>query len=183
MKYAPALCTLVACLALAACGSEIPDDRDESLTQTTPLPSPSLPAGSIERTTLVPGVISPGLQEQRGLDGDLGCVFRRGEEMLFASIANAASLENAQGLVVIDGEPIELAMEGEGGYNALARGARFSGPDNLTVSFDISEAAAAEDQEAPVTGPPPKEAMMQIARAGKSLSVEGIYECGTQGDP
>ena len=179
MRYPLALAAIAM---LAACGDPVPEDRLSNTEGTVAPPVAPVPELQPRETTLVPTRIDDNLLQARNLASDLGCVFRRGDEDLFAAAANSASIQSAEGLLVIDGEPLELEMEGGGGYNALTRGASFSGPGDLSATFDVSESAIDEASGEQLTGPAPMEATMELSRGGQTLNVEGIYECGPQDD-
>lgn len=166
-----------AILTLAACAEPI-EERDETEADMAQLPTAA--ELSAQRPTLVPGVIDEALRRDRNLISDLGCVFRRGNETLFAAAANSVSLEGADGLVVLDGQPQEIQMDGSGGYNSLQAAASFTGDDGLTVEIEVSEAAEIQETPAPLTGPAPMEATMTIARGEQSVAIDGRYECGPQ---
>lgn len=171
--------TAAAILALAACAEPI-EERDENEADLPPLPTAA--ELSAQRPTLVPSVIDEALRRDRNLVGELGCVFRRGNETLFAAAANSVSLEGAEGLVVLDGQPQEIQMDGSGGYNSLQAAASFTGEDGLTVEIEVSEPAEIRETSAPVTGPVPMEATMTIARGEQSVAIDGRYECRPQSD-
>ena len=164
-------------LGVSACAEPI--DRTADDEAVVPPPAEMTPAAS--QTMLVPGVIDEGLRRDRDMMGELGCVFRRGNETLFVASANSVSLDSAQGLVVIDGEPRTLDIDGEGGYNSLQGAASFSGADGLEIEIAAGEPAQIEDNEEALTGPEPMQATMTLRQGGRSVNVEGIYECGPQG--
>lgn len=166
-------------LGVSACAEPI-DDRDAAEPET--LPQTERVAEITPRVALVPGVIDDNLRRERNLMGELGCVFRRGQETLFVAVANSANIESAEGLVVIDGQPIEVEMDGSGGYNSLQAAASFTGDDDIAVEIAVSEEAEIRATPAPATGPAPLEATMTLSREGQEVSVEGRYECGPQPD-
>lgn len=175
MKYVIA----AAMLGLAACAEPI-EERDENEPDIPPVAEPSeLPEPQV---ALVPGVIDISLRRDRDLLGELGCVFRRGDDVLFAAVANSANIETAEGLVVIDGEPIEVEMAGSGGYNSLQSAASFTGENSIEVAIAVSEEADIRETPAPATGPAPMEATMTLSRDGQEVAIEGRYECGPQPD-
>ncbi|MFK4005148.1 hypothetical protein [Qipengyuania sp. NPDC077563] len=170
---------VAALLGVSACAEPI-EDREPA--DTEPLaPATNVPAIT-PRVALVPGVIDDNLRRERNLMGELGCVFRRGQETLFAAVANSANIESAEGLVVIDGQPIEVEMDGSGGYNSLQSAASFTGDNGIEVEIAVSEEAEIRETPAPATGPAPMEATMTLSRDGQQVSVEGRYECGPQAD-
>jgi hypothetical protein len=176
MRYVLAAAAL---LSLGACAEPIEEgERDEYIGQAprTPAPADTISA----EAALTPGIIDANLRRERNLVGDLGCLFRRENEVLLAAAANSVSIESVEGLIVLDGEPHELEMDGSGGYNSLKAGSSFTGQDGLKVEIAVSEAAEIVETPAPLTGPAPLEATMTITRGEQELSVEGRYECGPQ---
>lgn len=168
-----------ALIGMGACAEPV-EEQDEQ--EPTPL-SPQETAESLPpQTMLVPGVIDESLRRDRNFMGELGCVFRRGGDTLFAAVANSVGLESAEGLVVLDEQPVEVELDGSGGYNSLQEGASFRGGNGLTVEIAVSQEAEIREEPGPVTGPAPMEATMILTRGGQELSVEGRYECGPQPD-
>lgn len=176
MRYPVAIAAL---LSLAACAEPIEEgERDEYIGQVPRTPAAEeTPDGQV---ALVPGIIDSNLRRERNLVSDLGCIFSRENDVLFAAAANSVSIEGAKGLVVLDGEPRELEMDGSGGYNSLQAGSSFTGSEGLMVEIEVSEAAEITETPEPLTGPAPLEATMTITRGEQELSVEGRYECGPQ---
>ena len=170
---------VAALLGVSACAEPI-EDREPA--DTEPLAQATNVPAITPRVALVPGVIDDNLRRERNLMGELGCVFRRGQETLFAAVANSANIESAEGLVVIDGQPIEVEMDGSGGYNSLQSAASFTGDNGIEVEIAVSEEAEIRETPAPATGPAPMEATMTLSRDGQQVSVEGRYECGPQSD-
>ena len=165
-------------LGVSACAEPIDRTADDEVD--VPPPAETTPAATTQ-TMLVPGVIDEGLRRDRDMMGELGCVFRRNNETLFVASANSVSLDSAQGLVVIDGEPRTLEIDGEGGYNALQGAASFAGEDGLMIEIAASAPAEIDDDEEALTGPEPMQATMTLRQGSRSVDVEGIYECGPQG--
>ncbi|MDG6079069.1 hypothetical protein E3U23_07680 [Erythrobacter litoralis] len=180
MRYVLALTALAF---LAACGDPVPEDAvNEPIVVPPRIETSPSPALTPAPTALVPSTIDSALRRDRGFEGELGCVFRRGQDVLLVGVANDASRENAEALIVIDGEPQDLRMDGSGGYNALSGTPSFAGPNDLQVDIDVISEASDAASESELTGPAPLAATMNLARGGQSLSVEGIYECGPQSD-
>lgn len=175
MKHVIAIAALAG---LTACAEPIEEgERDEYIGQVPATPDADAAAPEV---MLAPGIIDANLRRERGLVGDLGCVFRRGNDIVFAAAANAVSIESAEGLIVLDGEPRELEMDGSGGYNSLKGDASFTGSEGLVVEIEVGEAAAIRETPAPLTGPAPLEATMTIKRGDQEFTVDGRYECGAQ---
>ena len=168
-----------ALVSLAACAEPIEEgERDEYIGQAPAVTE--TPDAEATQALLVPGIIDANLRRERELAGDLGCLFLRENDVLFAAAANSVSIEGAKGLIVLDGEPREVEMDGSGGYNSLQAGAGFTGSEGLTVEIAVGEPAEITETPAPLTGPAPLEATMTVTRGEQELSLEGRYECGPQ---
>ena len=168
-----------AVLGLTACAEPIEERNENDLE----IAQPTAPSELREtQVALVPGVVDMSLRRDRNWIGELGCVFRRGEDVLFAAVANSANIESAEGLVVIDGVPTDVEIDGSGGYNSLQSAASFTGENAIKVDITVSEEAEIRETPAPVTGPAPMEATMILTRGEQQVSIEGRYECGPQPD-
>ena len=169
--------TLVTPIALLAACAE-PDDESET-DPVAAVPSTETAAVPvIDGANLVPGVVEDSMRQQANLVSDLGCVFRRGDDVLLAAAANSVSAESAEALVVLDGSPVELEMDDEGGYNTMSRGASFSGPDGLAVEVEVRAPAPVRETPAPVVAEPNYTGSLNLRRGAQSVTVEGIYNCG-----
>lgn len=169
-------------LLLSACGDPI---SDEELAEASagPIETPPTIAEPIdEPIPLTPGIIGESMRRQANLEGELGCTFRRDDDAILVAAANVVSAESAEGLIVLDGEPVELEMNGGGGFNTLSRGASFSGPDDLTAEVSIRSEAEVTETPAPPIASPQYEAQLVIQRGEQSLTVEGIYDCDATTD-
>ncbi|MDG5747775.1 hypothetical protein P8Q88_06240 [Qipengyuania sp. XHP0207] len=163
---------------LAACAEPVDDSETDALAPVSPTATETESPLAGESTSLVPGVLEASMRREANLTSDLGCVFRRGDDVLLAAAANSVSAESAEGLVVLDGSPVELEMDGEGGYNTLSRGASFSGPDGLSVEVEVRSPAPVRETPAPVVAEPNFTGSLNLRRGAQSVTVEGIYNCG-----
>ncbi len=180
VKYVLALSALAA---LSACGDPVPEDAvNEPMVVPPRIETSPSPAVTPTPVALVPSAIDAALRRDGGFEGELGCVFRRGQDVLLVAAANDASRENAEALVVLNSQPQDLRMDGGGGYNALSGTPSFAGADGLEVDIDVISEASDVTSDPGLTGPAPLTARMNLTRAGQSLSVEGVYECGPQSD-
>ncbi len=180
VKYVLALGALAA---LSACGDPVPEDAvNEPMVVPPRIETAPSPAVTPTPAALVPGGIDTALRRDRGFEGELGCAFRRGNEVLLVGAANDATRENAEALIVLNGVPQIVRMDGGGGYNALSGTPSFAGADGLEVDIDVISEASDVVSDPGLTGPAPLTARMNLTRAGQSLSVEGVYECGPQPD-
>ena len=160
----------------AVLGCAEPVEEDEGrIDQPVAMTSADAPANTLP---LVPGVVSETMRSEANLVSDLGCVFRRGEETLLAAAANSVSAESAEALIVLDGNPVELEMNGGGGYNTLSRGASFAGPDGLEVEVEVRASAPVSETPAPVVAEPNFTGSLNLRRGSQTVTLEGIYNCG-----
>lgn len=167
--------------ALSACGDPVTENTSsEPVAAPARIETSPSPVLTPQPAALVPDVIDEAMRRDRGFDGGLGCVFRRGEDLLFVGAANDASRAESEGLMVIDGEAQTLRMDGGGGYNALSGTPSFTGTGGLEVDIDVSSEASDPAAEPDATGPVPLAATMNLSRGEQSLQVEGTYECGPQ---
>ena len=177
MKPASAFAPVLA-LVLASCADPIPEDKlNEDVEQIAPPRIGETPVAA-QPVVLVPGIVEPSIWREANLEGELGCSFMRGDDVLLRAAANVVSAEGAEALVVIDGRPVELQMDGEGGFNSLQRGATFSGPEGMTGEVEISSSAPIEETPAPAMESPQFTATLSLTQGERSVEVEGIYECG-----
>lgn len=116
---------------------------------------------------------------EAALDGELGCAFTpslRGETLFLAS-AYVGDGEGGEGVIRLPEGLHKLAMEGSGGFDAMRRGARFTG-GGLTLTI-----ARTSEQNLPQDPPIAEEspafpARMTLAGGGGEVLIEGVYECG-----
>ncbi len=165
-------------LLLAACGDPI---SEEELAEASegPVETPAAVDPVPEPVLLTPGTIEESLRRQANLTGELACTFRRADDdsVILAAAANIVSAESAEALIVLDGEPVELEMDGGGGFNTLSRGASFTGPDELTAEVSIRSEAPVTETPAPSIASPQYEAQLMLERGEQSLTIDGIYDC------
>jgi hypothetical protein len=166
--------------ALAACSSP---ESDEPASEETAIArqaeGPRSGAGGATGAPLLLEALEPGDRAGGQLQGELGCAFyaSRGDDPLFMGAGSVSNGASAQGLLKIDGEPVLLTMEGLGGYDRMADGARFTAE---TLSADI-EVTGSEPlaEDPPVAGESPMlEARLTVAREGRTIAIDGFYECG-----
>jgi len=166
---------LAACSAGGDSGSNSPE-ADSAMTSTS---SAQPPAIDTTGAPILLETLGPDDHEIVQLSGELGCAFyaSRGDEPLFIGLGFVSDEESAEGLVKIDGSPVKLAMEGAGGYDRMAAGARFTGTD-LAVEVNVTGAEPLPE-DPPIAGESPMHhARMSVARAGRELQIDGYYECG-----
>ena len=178
------LAAMSAC-ALAACSSpEAPediatDDMAANVPTTSPGSGPAGAPGGARGAPVLLEAMEPQDQAGVALDGELGCAFyaSRGDDPLFVGAGDVGSDGGAEGLVKVDGQPVRLAMDGAGGYDRMADGALFSA-GALAAEIDVTGSEPlAEDP--PIAGESPIfPARLTVTREGRSIAVDGLYECG-----
>ena len=180
MKFA--LFALPVPLLLTACGDPITDEELADASE-GPVELPTTSEVVVDQEVpLTPGVIEQSMRRQANLQGELTCTFSRDDDVLFAAAANVVSAEGAEALMVLDGEPVELRMEGGGGFNTLSRGASFSGPESLTAEISVQSEAEVTETPAPSIASPQYVAQLIVERGEQSLTVDGIYDCDATTD-
>lgn len=163
----------------AACGSEPAAEPGPQSAATQSAPGPASPAAKPAAPPIDLGTLSYEDAAAADLEGELGCGFMPalGGEELWIGQGDVLPEAGAQGLIRVDGEPVELTMAGIGGYDVMADGARFTAGD-LAVSFTrtgtepLVEEPGIEMESAafPTT--------MTVTRGTRKLVVEGVLECG-----
>lgn len=157
---------LGAALTLAACGGADEPPREPAASK-----SPTAPAlEEMSEADLV----------RTDLEGELACAFRAGEKAapLFLGRGNVLDDAGARGAVKYEGTVRTLAMDGTGGYDAMADGARFEGEGlALTIATSSDEPLAEEPQVAMES--PIYPATLTFSPAGQpAQTIEGLFECG-----
>lgn len=159
---------LGAALALAGCG-----DAGEPAATETPSTPAAEPVPALEE-------LSEADLAQTDLAGELACTFRRSEEggPIFLGRGNVVDEAGAEGAVKYHGAVRKLAMEGKGGYDAMADGARFEGSGfTLTIATTGDEPLAEEPQVAMES--PIYPATLTFTAPGEvERTIEGVFECG-----
>ncbi len=167
-------------LLLAACGSEPTNEpaADSAATTSAPVPTASAtPAPAAKPIDL--GTLSYNDIAGARLDGELGCNFKRGfgSEELWIGMADVLPDADAQGVIKIDGKVVDLSMDGTGGFNAMADGARFIAGD-LAVAFVRTGSEPLVEELAIEMESSAFPTRMTVTRGGQTLAVEGVLECG-----
>ena len=156
----------------ASAGEESPPERSDG--------AGALPDGPLPDRAQGLTPFTPENFESAGLTGELACSFSRshGGEVLFLGSGDVDPDAGADGVVVVDGTLRRLAMEGTGGYDALANGARLVG-SGVRVTLERTSRVALEE-DPPIAGESPAyPGRMTVALEGtQDVVVEGIFECG-----
>ena len=113
--------------------------------------------------------------------GELGCAFTLERSAGALPIMRAAGFvgDSASGeaLVVTGGQPVRLSVDGEGGYDAIADGTRFSGEGwQVAVERTATEPLTEDPQIAMES--PVYPAMLTVMHDSDSRDIPGFWECG-----
>ncbi len=140
-----------------------------------PAPPPPVPAGM-----LVPDTLGEADRGAAQLAGELGCSFARNpaEDPLLIAAADVADDARGQALVRIGGAVETLRMDRAGGFNAMSRGARFTGADGLAVDVAVTGSEALVETPRIAMESPRFAATLTYARGGRTIALDGFYECG-----
>lgn len=159
---------LGAALALAACG-----DASEPEATETPV------AGAAGSPMMLEELDEADLTDA-GLEGELACAFRRGEEgaPIFLGRGDVHDDVGAAAAVKYDGAVRKLAMEGRGGYDAMADGRRFSGQGLTLTIATTSDEPLAEEPQVAMESPIYPATLTFTAPGEAKRAIEGVFECG-----
>ena len=180
-KAMPALMAVLATALLAACSS--PESGDEPAPDDAAQPMQARgqrgAAGGSLGAPLLLEALTPGDRSRAELEGELGCAFyaSRGDDPLFAGAGNVSADAGAQGLVKVDGAAVLLTMEGPGGYDRMADGARFTA-DTLSAEIELTGSEPLAEDPPIAAESPMVEARLTVAREGRTIAIDGLYECG-----
>ncbi|WP_375289884.1 hypothetical protein [Qipengyuania sp.] len=178
-----------ASLALAtACADSSPADADVEgaepvtgpLVATTPPPSPGGGATGPQGGTLVPQAIETGDMNAVDLKGELGCTFAPGDgekPLLFAS-SSVDHKAASQAAVKLGGTVERLETKTTGGFDALIKGAQFTGANGLAADVVRTESKPMTETPQIAMESPRYSGRLVLSRAGQQLSIDGIWECG-----
>lgn len=159
---------LGAALALTACG-----DAGEPAATETPAPPAAAPAPALE-------VLSEADLARADLQGELACTFRRGDKggPIFLGRGDVLDDAGAEGAVKYGGAVRELAMEGTGGYDAMADGARFEGGGFTLAIATTGDEPLAEEPSVAMESPIYPATLTFTAPGEVERTIEGVFECG-----
>ncbi len=159
---------IAAVLLLAACSGQeaaAPAPRPDAA---TPAEAPAPPG---EGSTIQLSALSAADMDAQPLAGELACGFStdRATPLLIAK-GNVASRDPAQGLVKVSGSVERISAPG--GFDAMPRGAVFTGQDK-TIRITLTGPAAGGGES------PPSPATLTYERPdGGRLTLAGRWECG-----
>lgn len=163
---------LAAALALTACGGE-PQRAAEETPAPAATPAPE-PVASLDE-------LSEADVSGAELAGELACSFRRaqGEGTLFLGRGDVVDTAGAEAVVKLGGAVRQLAMAGEGGYDAMADGARFEGEGIALAIAKSGDEPIAEDPQVAMESPIYPAVMTVVAGPGQEeRAIQGLLECG-----
>lgn len=163
---------LGAALVLAACGDagEQPRQPDVAKPSATP---------TAERSATLEELDEADIRSAR-LEGELACTFRRGDGQapVFFGRGNVLDDVGAVAAVKYGGSVRRLEMEGRGGYDAMANGARFGG-QGLTLTIDkTGDEPIAEEPQIAMESPIYRATLTFTGPGEAKQAIEGLFECG-----
>lgn len=161
---------LATALALTACG-----DTGEPAGE----PAATGQAAAVERSATLEELGAADLADI-ALEGELACAFRRteGAAPIFLGRGNVLEDAGAEAAAKYGGSVRRLAMEGTGGYDAMADGARFSG-EGLTLTIArTGDAPIAEEPKVAMESPVYPATLTVTVPGETGQTIEGLFECG-----
>lgn len=164
---------LAAALALAACGGE-PDQPAEEAAALAPAATPAPePAAMLEE-------LGEADLATVDLAGELGCSFRREDAKapIWLGRGDVADDAGAEAVVKLDGAVHELAMAGEGGYSAMADGARFKGGNIALAIAKTGDEPIEEEPQIAMESPIYPATLTFTTTSEAEQVVRGLLECG-----
>jgi len=169
-------------LLISACGSEPAVDRDSRAAPPASEPAPAGPATAVAAAAAKPinlGALGFDDIAAAGLQGELGCGFMTalGGEELWIGQGDVDPRAGAQSVVKVDGDVVKLTMEGKGGYDVMADGARFAAGD-LSVAFVRTGSDPLVEEPGVAMESAAFPAQMSVRRGDSSMMIEGVLECG-----
>lgn len=168
-----------ATLALAACNQDAGPAGEPA--ESPPPAAPAVPSPPASLEPLGEADISGA-----ALEGELACSFRReegegqggGEAMLFLGRGDVSDEAGAAAVVRHGGQVIRLTMDGTGGYDAMADGARFTGAGlALAIAPDGGDALP-EDPQVAMESPIHRATLTFTPKGAPEQTIAGLYECG-----
>jgi len=156
-------------LALTACGGMDEPARDP-VAETSSVPATSAMLGELDETDLAGA----------GLEGELACAFRRndGDAPIFLGRGDVLDEAGAQGAVKYGGAVHRLAMDGRGGYDAMADGAQFGGEGLILTIAPTGDEPLAEKPQVAMESPIHPATLTFTAPGEAKQTIEGLFECG-----
>ena len=162
---------LAAALALSACGGGRDDAaRDSPAPAPTTMPVPTAmlePLGEADLAAIE-------------LSGELACSFRREADAppIWLGRGDVGPAAGAVAVVKLGGAVRTLAMAGDGGYDAMAGGARFEGEGVALAIAKSGDEPVAENPQVAMESPI-YPAVLTVAVAGEDeRAIQGLFECG-----
>jgi len=168
-------------LALLACSDQPDASVAPAAEQTEPVLTPT-PATSASGSATTGGdgsqirltALTAADRAAHPLEGELGCSFAAGEDVLLVAMGNVADEDGrAQGLAKIGDDLEPLVAQEAGGFDGLPDGAMFSGK-GMTFTVTRSSDTPLAGGESP---PYPAELLLQRAD-GAERTIVGLWTCG-----
>ena len=129
---------------------------------------------------LVPMQMDPAELQAVDLKGELGCSFAPSPQetplLMAASFVDKAA--TSQAVVKLGNRVVKLETQGKGGFDALAKGARFVGPRGLFANVVRTSDEPIEETPQIAMESPRYPAQLVLSRDGTELSIDGVWECG-----
>ncbi len=113
-------------------------------------------------------------------NGELGCSFSRepGGKPLLVAAADVLDNARAEALVNPAGGPVKLTADRTGGFNALTKGARFTGPGGLTATVVVTGDEPLSEEPRIAMESPRLPATITVVRDDRTVRIGGFFECG-----
>ncbi|RIV75781.1 hypothetical protein [Pelagerythrobacter aerophilus] len=163
---------LGAALVLAACGDAGEPTREPDVAEPSAMPA-------VEPSATLEELGEDDIRAAR-LEGELACAFRRsdGQVPIFLGRGNVLDEVGAVAAVKYGGSVQRLEMEGRGGYDAMADGARFGGQGLTLTIARTGEAPIAEEPQAAMESPIYPATLTFTGPGEAKRVIEGLFECG-----
>ncbi len=163
---------LGAALVLAACGDTGERTRQPDVAEPSATPT-------AERSATLEELDEADIRSAR-LEGELACTFRHedGQAPIFFGRGNVLDDVGAIAAVKYGGSVQRLEMEGRGGYDAMADGARFGG-QGLTLTIATTGDDPLPEKPQVAMESPAYPATLTFTGPGEARQmIEGLFECG-----
>lgn len=155
----------------------LPTDGNLATAEPLPLETPANVGGSVAGNTvggdgseITLSALSPADVEGAKLTGELGCSFTADDQPLLVAKGNVGGGDPARGVVKV-GDYVE-PVGAPGGFNAMVKGAKFSG-QGKTVTIALTGPAIGGGES------PPRPATLTYDRAdGAKRVLDGRWNCG-----